>query len=206
MSTVYQSYTFETAPIWDAVPVGAIDRFHWEGADAYRPKSCFQLCFVKGQGVHVRLWTDETQIRAVCQNRDDPVWEDSCLECFLEPVPGIGYLNVDMNPRGVYLAQWGAGREDRVFTKTLTALSPAVAPLPQKNGWGVSLFLPCALLTALCGRPFDAAAGRYRFCCFKCGDKTKHPHWASFAPMGENPPGFHAPDRFATLEIREDQP
>ena len=206
MSAVYQSYTFETAPIWDAVPIGAIDRFHWEGVDPYRPKSFFQLCFVKDRGVYARLWTDETDLRAVCQNRDDPVWEDSCLECFLEPFFGKGYLNVEMNPRGVFLAQWGTSREGRVFTKALTALSPVVAPLPQKSGWGVSLFVPRAMLTALSGRPFDAAAGTCRFCCFKCGDKTAHPHWASFAPMGDNPPGFHAPDRFATLEIREYQP
>jgi hypothetical protein len=206
MSTVYRSYAFETAPIWEHVPVGAIDRFHWESGAPYRPKSFFQLCFVKGEGVRARLWTDETDVRAVCTERDGPVWEDSCLECFFEPAAGKGYLNVEMNPRGVFLAQWGKAREDRVFTRELTALSPAVAPLPQQAGWGVSLFVPCALLEALGGAPFNAAAGDYRFCCFKCGDKTARPHWASFAPMGGNPPGFHAPEHFATLEIREFQP
>ena len=206
MSTRYQSFTFETAPLWSVVPVGAINRFHWESGSPFRPNSFFQLCFVKDKGVFARLWTNETETRAACSKRDDPVWEDSCLECFFEPAAGKGYLNVEMNPRSVFLAQWGKGREGRMFTKALTELSPVVSPLPQKTGWGVSLFVPCAMLEALSGAPFRAMAGDYRFCCFKCGDKTAHPHWASFAPMGQNPPGFHAPERFATLLIREFQP
>ena len=96
MSTVYQSFSFSTAPIWDRVPVGAIGHYHWESDTPYRPKSFFQLCFVKDKGVFVRLWSDETDLRAVCTDRDDPVWEDSCLECFLQPVPGGGYLTADL--------------------------------------------------------------------------------------------------------------
>ena len=206
MSAVYQSLTFEKAPIWERIPVGAIDRFHWETATPYRPQSFFQLCFVKEKGVFVRLWTDETDLRAVCKERDDPVWEDSCLECFFQPSPGGGYLNVEMNPRGVFLAQWGSARDNRVFTKALTNVSPVVTPLPRETGWGVELFTPCALLEALTGKPFSATAGDYRFCCYKCGDKTARPHWAAFAPMGTNPPGFHNPAHFAHLHIEEDQP
>ena len=205
MSTVYQSFTFASAPIWDRVPVGAIDHYHWETNAPYRPQSFFQLCFVKNKGVFARLWSNETQIRTVCTKRDDPVWEDSCLECFLQPVPGGGYLNVEMTPRGVFLAQWGKGRDDRVFTRTLTALSPVVSPLPRNDGWGVELFVPCELLSVLAEAPFHAGTGQYRFCCFKCGDKTARPHFASFAPMGGNPPGFHNPAHFAILEIREEE-
>ena len=205
MSTVYQSFSFASAPIWDRVPVGAIGHYHWESDTPYRPKSFFQLCFVKNKGVFARLWSDETDLRAVCTDRDDPIWEDSCLECFLQPVPGGGYLNVEMNPRGVFLAQWGKGRDDRVFTKALTDLSPVATPFAVSGGWGVELFVPCGLVEALSGQPFAAGEGQYHFCCFKCGDKTAHPHFASFAPMGENPPGFHNPAHFAILDIREEK-
>ena len=202
--SVYQSLTFSSAPIWERVPVGAIRQFHWESDPPYRPHSFFQLCFVKNRGVYARLWSDETNLRTVCTRRDEAVWEDSCLECFLQPQKGGGYLNVEMNPNGVFLAQWGSGRDDRVFVRDLSALSPVVTPMHVDTGWGVELFVPCDLLEALSGAPFRATAGSYRFCCFKCGDKTVHPHYASFAPMGKNPPGFHDPARFATLEIREE--
>lgn len=205
MRTVYQSFSFSTAPIWDRVPVGAISHYHWETKAPYRPKSFFQLCFVKNKGVFARLWSDETQLRTVCTRRDDPVWEDSCLECFLQPIADGGYLNVEMNPRGVFLAQWGKSRADRVFIRTLTETSPVVTPLAVRDGWGVELFVPCALLQQLSGEPFLAAAGSYRFNCFKCGDNTAHPHFAAFAPMGENPPGFHNPAHFAILDIREEE-
>ena len=123
----------------------------------------------------------------------------------LQPVSGGGYLNVEMNPRGVFLAQWGKSRADRVFIRTLTETSPVVTPLAVRDGWGVELFVPCALLQQLSGEPFLAAAGSYRFNCFKCGDNTAHPHFAAFAPMGENPPGFHNPAHFAILDIREEK-
>ena len=72
MSAVYQSLTFEKAPIWERVPVGAIDRFHWETATPYRPQSFFQLCFVKEKGVFVRLWTDETDCALSAKSATTP--------------------------------------------------------------------------------------------------------------------------------------
>ena len=204
MST-YQSICFSHAPDWARVPTAAIDSFHWEGETAFRPNSFFQLCFEKGQGVHVRLWSDETALRCVCTERDDPVYEDSCLEFFFAPFSDKGYFNVEMNPRGVFLAQYGTGREARVFLKTLTGLSPTVEPLAVKDGWGVACFLPCGLIEQVCGRPFSADAGSFRGNFYKCGDKTAVPHYAAFSPVDALPPGFHAPAHFATIEIREEE-
>ena len=203
----YQSLCFSHAPDWARVPVGAIDSFHWETPPPFRPKSRFQLCFVQGQGVFARLWTDETPVRCVCSERDDPVYEDSCLELFFAPRAEKGYLNVEMNLRGVFLAQFGKGREDRAFVRDLTALSPAVMPLPCETGWGVACFLSSELLGALTGAPFDASSGTYRGNFYKCGDKTAVPHFAAFSPVGAMPPGFHAPAQFATILIKkEDEP
>ncbi len=200
----YQTLAFQTKPDWDAVPVGKIDCFQWEAVVPFRPKSSFQLCFVREKGVYCRLKSDEPAPRAVCEHRDDPVYEDSCLEVFFQPFPDSGYLNVEMNPHGVFLAEIGAQREDRVLLRTLTALSPVVTPLAIAGGWGVELFLPCALIEEAFGRPFAAAAGVCRAGFFKCGDKTNTPHYGSFTPMGTNPPGFHDPARFAEIIIKEE--
>lgn len=201
--TCYQSLVFETAPDWDAVPVGTIDCFQWEAVVPFRPESYFQLCFVRGKGVFARLWSMEENPRAVLTRRDDPVYEDSCLEVFFQPF-GEEYLNVEMNPRGVFLSQLGAGRENRVLLKTRTARSPLVTPVSVPGGWGVELILPCDLLREAFGRPFDARAGQYRGNFYKCGDKTPVPHYGSFAPMRSLPPGFHDSTCFATLILKEE--
>ena len=201
---IYESLAFQAAPDWDAVPVGMIDCFQWEAVVPFRPESCFQLCFVKGMGVFARLWSKEPQPRAAWAERDDPVYEDSCLELFFQPFPDAGYLNVEMNPKGVFLAEVGGGRAGRVLLKDVTAASPVVTPFTVPGGWGVEVFLSCALLTEAFGRPFTAAAGQYRGNVYKCGDKTATPHYGSFAPMRENPPGFHDSGCFATLSIKEE--
>lgn len=202
----YQSLCFSHAPDWARVPVAAIDSFHWEAEAPFRPESRFRLCFVKGQGVFAHLWTNELSPRCVCRERDDPVYEDSCLEFFFAPFADKGYFNVEMNSGGVFLAQYGFAREDRVLLKSLTDLSPRVTPLSVQTGWGVECALPCALIERVCGRPFSAAEGTYRGNFYKCGDKTAVPHYAAFAPVGAMPPGFHAPEHFATIRIREEEP
>lgn len=202
MST-YRSFCFSHAPDWARVPVGSIASFHWEGETPFRPESRFQLCFVKNLGVYVRLWTNEPSPRCVCKTRAEPVYEDSCLEVFFAPWEAQDYLNVEMNAHGVFLAQIGPSREERVFLKTRTSLSPLVTPLACETGWGVECFLSCALIEAAFGAPFAAVPGTCRGNFYKCGDKTAVPHYAAFAPVGAMPPGFHAPQYFATIQIEE---
>ena len=200
----YESLAFQRTPDWDAVPVGMIDCFQWEAVVPFRPESRFQFCFVKNRGVFARLTAKEPSPRCTHLHRDDPVYEDSCLEVFFQPFPDAGYLNVEMNPKGVFLAEVGAGRENRSLLKSLTALAPVVTPFTVCGGWGVELFLPCALIEDAFGRSFAAQPGTYRGGFFKCGDKTPTPHYGAFSPMGDNPPGFHNPEKFAIIHIREE--
>ena len=198
----YRSFCFSTEPNWELVPAADIDCFLWETGDVFRPKSAFQLCFWEKKGVCARFWSDEANPRAVCENRDEPVYEDSCLELFFSPDLRAGYLNLEMNPRGVFLAEFGKARENRVSVSALTALSPIVTPLQTETGWGVECFVPCELLEALFGMPFAAQPGVFRGNFYKCGDKTSVPHYAAFSPVGTLPPGFHDPEHFAVIEIR----
>ena len=41
---------------------------------------------------------------------------------------------------------------------------------------------------------------RWRGNAFKCADETSHPHWASWAPIGEAL-NFHAPGWFGDLDF-----
>ena len=203
MMKEYKSFCFEKEPLWDKVPEGKIDCFQWEEKEPFRPHSSFKMCFVKGSGIFVRMITDEENPRATCTKRDEPCYEDSCLEFFFAPFSDEGYFNIEMNPNGAFLSQFGKGRENRVFIKELTDISPAVKKIPLEKGWGVELFVPCELVEKLFNRPFSASEGEFKGCFFKCGDKTPVPHYGSFVPMGELPPGFHNPQKFAPIIIKE---
>jgi hypothetical protein len=53
-----------------------------------------------------------------------------------------------------------------------------------------------------CGPLRPVRGQRWRANAFKCGDQTSHPHWASWAPIGEAL-NFHQPGRFGWLELAE---
>lgn len=205
MKRNYETLCFEKEPEWSKVPIGQIDCFQWENEKAYRPKSSFQMCFVKNEGIYVRMQSDETRLRAVCAERDGRVWEDSCLEFFFSPAEDAGYLNTEMNPAGAFLAQVGKDRYNRQFLKELTFLSPLVHAKAGKGGWGVELFVPCKVFEEAFGVKFDASPGVYSGNFYKCGDLTESPHYGSFSPMRkELSLGFHDPEYFAIITVKED--
>jgi hypothetical protein len=53
-----------------------------------------------------------------------------------------------------------------------------------------------------CGEVRPVVGQRWRVNAFKCGDETSHPHWASWAPIGEAL-NFHQPEYFGWLELAE---
>lgn len=205
----YNTQIYAAFPGWQAVPSAPIDSFHWEATIPYRPQSFAQLCAVTDVGFLARLWSFEENPRITCQKRNDPVWCDSCLELFLCPVEGNGtYLNFEMNPAGVYLAQIGPQREGRVFLDTLTALEPTVEPFRitthGKTGWGVNLCIPQALIAEAFGIPYSVKPATLRGNFYKCGDKTPTPHYGAHFPVDDAGLGFHNPACFGTITLQKE--
>lgn len=205
MNRVYETFCFENEPDWEKVPVGKIDCFQWEAKRPFRPQSEFQMCLVKNKGVFVKMHSDEKELRVTCYERDKRIWEDSCLEFFFSPKDEVGYLNIEMNPFGAYLTQVGTGRMNRRFLKEITPLSPRVKGYTDENGWGIELFIPCRIFEEAFQIPFTAAPGTYHGNFYKCGDRTRIAHFGSFSPMKkELTLGFHDPECFATISVKED--
>lgn len=198
----YQTFCFDGIPNWEKVPKANIDCYQWESEQKYRPQNSFQMCMVKNKGIYVRMKTDETVIRIACRRRDEPVYEDSCLEFFFKPFEERSeYINIEVNAYGAYLSQFGSGKENRVFIKSLTEEAPQVKSQITDNGWQTEIFVPCNLFKDLYGLEFAADEGDYYGNFYKCGDKTEVYHYGSFAPMSQLPPGFHNPDLFAKITV-----
>ncbi len=199
---IYRTFAFDGEPLWDKVPEGRLGFSHWGSCAVYDTR--FKLCFVKNRGIFLRMRTDEKNIRMVCTSTDEPVYEDSCMEVFLCSLEGREeYINIEMNPRGAYLSEYGKGKYDRVFLKTKTAVTPLIKTEIDSDGWSLELFVPCELISEAYNAEFTAEKCKIKGNFYKCGDKTEKVHYSAYNEMTDLPPGFHNPKRFADIIVED---
>ena len=198
----YNTYSFLGEIQWDSVPEEKLEFSNWNPGCTFN--TYFRMCFRKNDGIYVRMRTDETELVAVSKNRDEPVWQDSCMEFFICAVPDRKeYINFEMNCVGAYLTEFGKGKTDRVYLSTLTDIEPSVRTNVTCDGWSLELYIPCRLISEAYGVVFNAGACEIKGNFYKCGDETGHTHYDSYAKMTTLPPGFHNPDCFADIKIIE---
>jgi hypothetical protein len=198
-------------PAWARAETLELSHFRPEGSD-HRPRTQARLLH-STDGLSGIFRVEDRYVRSVHQHFGDPVCEDSCVEIFLLPRPGRGYLNFEMNCGGTlhachvtdhrrvpggFAAFTPLGEEEGrrvlVHASQPTILDPEVeTPLR----WQLSFFIPQQLLERYFGALGPLAGQTWRANLYKCGDKTSHPHWASWAPLAAR--NFHLPDCFGTL-------
>ena len=65
--------------------------------------------------------------------------------------------------------------------------------------WAVEYRVPFALFAQYFGAQTPAPGTQWRGNFYKCGDRTSHPHWGSWAPVDTPEPSFHQPDFYQPL-------
>ncbi len=140
-------------------------------------------------------------IRTNGKHDQDPVWQDSCVEFFVQI--GEKYRNFEFNCLGVCLSAFGPDRHSRepLDTENLSRIIryPSLNPEnPPNEGtladWSLTVGIPLDLIQLTPGSTF-----RCNF--YKCGDKTKFPHYVTWAPIDVPAPDYHRPEFFGTLEL-----
>lgn len=199
---VYNTYCFENKTDWSVVKEESLSFSNWDSKIHYN--TFFKMCFVKNKGVFLKMRTDESDLRCENHNRDENIWEDSCMEFFFCPFEHRKeYLNFEMNPNGAYLCQIGEGKFDRRFVADFSDAEAEIKTEIFEGGWALELFVPCDFISKAYGERFDASPCKIKGNFYKCGDLTDLPHYDSYAKMGQLPPGFHNPDCFAKININE---
>ncbi len=152
-----------------------------------------------GERLHVRMRARERDIRAELTGPLCQVCEDSCLEFFFAPdARDARYLNLEWNPLGTLYFGFGGARETRV--RQLPADAEALF-MPETfrcaDGWGVSFSIPASLIRVYFpGFDFSGeAAGNF----YKCGDRTKTPHYLAWSPLSCAAPDYHRRQDFGQL-------
>lgn len=180
-----------------------IDKDPWNFGNL--PETHAKLTFVEGKGFRVEMWCYETGMRAVNTEPDSPVYEDSCMECFLNfyPEEGGRYLNFEVNALGAMLCQVGEGKTERVFLRDMGIAQPEVsvkqAEAEGKQFWSVEYLIPLSLIERIYGKAEFSKGHKLRGNFYKCGDLTEQVHYGCWSPIGAPEPNYHLPEFFGEL-------
>jgi hypothetical protein len=204
-------------PAWGEVPSLPIDRFHPSSSD-HRPVTEAKLCYDPA-AVYVLFRVRDRYVRSVHTEFMDPVCADSCVEWFVRPRPEAGYINFEINAGGALHASYvvdptrlpeGGFVEWTPLDPDLAARLPIYHSLPavvdpereDETEWFIEYKVPLAVFDHYTGCGTEPAGSTWHGNLYKCGDRTSHPHWATWAPIGEEL-NFHAPQHFAPLHFAE---
>ena len=141
------------------------------------------------------------------------VWHDSCVEFFFSPGPDTerGYFNFEANCKGVFLFQYHINNGDTNGFVSLddcnkVKISHSLTKSVEKEStepeiWRLEYSIPVSVLSKYMkvDEPGSGVSWRANF--YKCGDKTSHPHWLTWALVDYPTPKFHLPEFFGRLDF-----
>jgi hypothetical protein len=198
---------------WRAAEAVDVDQFRPEGSD-HRPRTRARLLHT-GDALCGVFRVEDRYVLCRHAAFQDPVYEDSCVELFLQPKPDRGYVNLEMNAGGALLATHitdhrrvaggfaafsRLGDDEGRQVAIRATLPPILDPeIVEPLDWELSFVVPVSLLEGRFG-PIGPLSGQcWRANLYKCGDKTSHPHWAAWSAVEAL--NFHLPHCFGLLRF-----
>lgn len=181
----------------------AIDSVNWPDAFPYRP-DCNVTLAHDGKNIAMLFHVRGLDLRAMEMEDNGSMWEDSCVEFFVQDPSGEKYYNFELSCAGRLLAAEGANRNDRprrgaeVLNRVRRFTTVEGAPFQKDGGiysWTAGMLIPMYLFGA-------AGVKELRANFYKCGDKTAHVHFVSWNPIDLPKPDFHRPDFFGELILK----
>jgi hypothetical protein len=196
----------------------------WQKADIVRLKNHMGEAPSHFPGTQVKLKYDSDNIyvifrvkdhyiRAIAKDTNGRVWEDSCVEFFFTPGPDVsrGYFNLEVNCKGIFLLQYHKNNgKDQGFVEIKDAGQIEIShslnqdvenEITEPVTWYIEYKIPFSILSNYIQTDKPEPGTRWRANFYKCGDKTSHPHWLTWAPVNYPAPRFHLPEFFGWLEF-----
>lgn len=178
----------------------AIDCVNWK-AFPYKPQVGFRIAHT-GTHLLVKFTVNEQFTSARLMDNYTDVWDDSCIEMFIDDCDGIHYYNIEINCIGTRLAARRTGRyAPEMFPPEKMKQILVFTSLPHEpidirdrfTEWTVVEAIPFALI----GK--DSCPCELRANFYKIGDKTAVPHYLSWSPIESAQPDFHLREFFGRL-------
>ena len=198
---------------WKKAETLRITHFPWEDS-GHRPVTEARLLY-DDRAIGIIFRVEDRWVRAVAQQFQDSVCSDSCVEFFTTPLPhSDAYFNFEVNCGGTMLLHRCPSSEERAAGKKMIEVTEEdgrtidIAHSMPKNVdpeitdptiWTVEYHVPFALFRTYFGEVATAPGTIWRANFYKCGDRTSHPHWGSWAPVDTPRPNFHVPVSFQSV-------
>lgn len=204
-------------PAWQQADTCAIEHFHAESSD-HRPVTRARLLY-DDTGIYVIFSVDKDRyVRCAHTGYQALAWVDSCVEFFIQPRPDKGYFNFEMNCGGNLLLHyntkvppsadryakhasvpWEVGKGIKIYHSMPEVVLPE---REEETDWCVEYFVPFTVFEVYVGSLGPVAGQEWRGNFYKCADESSHPHWATWAPIGEEL-NFHQPRFFGTIRFEK---
>jgi len=158
---------------------------------------------------------NDRYVRAVCENHQESVCCDSCVELFFAPGMDVskGYFNLEINCGGTMLLHFqtiprkdGVALTDEALSQVAVnrTLPKIVDPeIDEPLTWCIEYRVPYDILLPYLEFEMPREGTQWRANLYKCGDHTSHPHWLTWSPVNRPKPDFHAPEGFGILTFAE---
>ena len=200
-------------PAWGKTPFLDIGYFRPESS-SHRPLARCKLLYDETH-LYGLFFVRDRYVRCIHTGFQSPVYKDSCVELFVQPKPDKGYFNFEFNCGGALITSYvidptriegrvaestplspEEGRQVTVYHSLPTIIEPE---MEDEVTWSLEFGIPLALLTGYVGSLGKVEGQQWRGNLYKCGNRTSHPHWASWSPLSER--NFHAPWEFGVLRF-----
>ncbi len=198
---IFEKYIHKAKPLY-------IDNYLWVEND-YQPQVEVRLLY-SANYIFVKFDVFENEVTARFTEINAPVYKDSCVEFFVNPLPEqtSKYFNFEINPLGTLLAESGFKRKRNKLTATdisqihiNASLDKPLVGILDSGVWEIELAVPLSLFEKYYGREINLDLARANF--YKCGDETKYVHYAAWSEVVSGKPDFHLPAHFGILKFKK---
>lgn len=183
-------------------PVNCVN---WPEQFSYKPQTKFMIARSES-ALYIHYKVDEMAVKAVYTADQDPVWQDSCVEFFVQLPNDEGYANFEFNCIGTALATKRKSRNEDIRPYTQDEMvrierhaSLGNTPIEKtgKTNWELTVMIPFNLIGI---NSIDKATSIHANL-YKCGDATANPHYLSWSEIGTPTPDFHRPEFFGIMNL-----
>ena len=189
----------QDTPNWQSIEALCVGLSPWLPESEIKMEQKVSFC---PEALFVYQEAEEDPIRAEYYGDIGPVCNDSCMEFFLMPENADKYLNFEWNFNGCLCLGFGTNRYDRIrpviekprdFFGFLSGR--------KEKGWWITYRIPVEFLRKFYPELVLQEGQLFRANCYKCGDRTVHPHYLCWNRVDSSNPDFHRPESFGKMVL-----
>lgn len=170
---------------------------------SYKPMTTVHAAYSQ-EHLFIRFHVHGNCLRAVNYTNNSPVYEDSCVEFFVQHEGADSYFNFEFNCIGTCLASKRVSREDKNYLSDqqidsiIRFASLGKKPFMEMEGifaWELIVGIPFSCFEVNPKQLPDKMRANF----YKCADLTELPHYVSWSPIDTEEPNFHVPRCFGEI-------